>query len=441
MTGAEPASPAEGPPAARRFARVRRIALDLAPLRSPGYRRLWLGESVSAVGTAMTLVAIPLQVYDITRSSGYVGLTGLVTLVPLIGFGIFGGAIADAVERRKLLLWTQSLQLAGSGLLVLQAVAGLRNIWVLYALAAFMSGVHAVDSPTRRAVLPRLVTTELLPAALAIEQLSFNLAMVLGPLLAGVLIALGGVELAYGADMLSFLAAIAAVLMLPRLPPHGGGTRAGAASVIEGLQFLRRQPTILMTFIVDIIAMVFGMPRALFPELASTRFGGGGRTAGLLYAAPAVGAMVGALLGGWIGRVNKQGIAVVVAIVAWGAAIIGFGLSPWLWLGFVFLAAAGFADMISAVYRGAIMQLAAPPELLGRLSGVYIVVVAGGPRLGDLEAGAVSELFGPTFSVISGGVACIVGVAIAAALGRKFLRYDARDPLGGGAAAPASVSE
>jgi MFS family permease len=441
VTDGEPAVPAQQPPPPRRFARVRRLALDVTPLRSASYRRLWLGETVSAAGTAMTLVAVPLQVYAITRSSGYVGLTGLVTLVPLIGFGLFGGAIADAVERRKLLLWTQSLQLAAAGLLVLQAVAGLRNIWVLYALVALMSGVHAVDSPTQRAVLPRLVAPELLPAALAIEQASYNLALVLGPLLAGVLIAVGGVKLAYTADMLSFLASITAVLMLPRLPPHAGGTRAGAASVIEGLRFLRHQPTILMTFVVDIIAMVFGMPRALFPELAATRFGGGGRTAGLLYAAPAVGAMVGALLGGWLGRVNRQGLAVVAAIVAWGAAIIGFGLSPWLWLGFVFLAAAGFADMISAVYRGSIMQLAAPPQLLGRLSGVYIVVVAGGPRLGDLEAGSVSELFGPTFSVISGGVACIVGVVIAAALGRHFLKYDARDPSGERAAVAAGVSE
>jgi MFS family permease len=430
-TESGPLVPAEEEPrpGARWVSRARGVAIDIAPLRtSAAYRRLWIGDSISLVGSAMTLVAVPIQVYDITRSSFYVGLIGLVTLVPLVGFGLAGGAIADAMERRKLLITTQLLLAASSVLLVAQAIAGNRNIWLLYALTALVSAVVAVDMPTRRSVAPLLLPPELLAPAAALGQVVFNLGMVLGPLLAGVVIGFGGVKLAYAVDAVSFSASILAAVALPPLPIAGGGTKAGAASVLEGLRFLRGQPTVLMTFFVDIIAMVFGMPRALFPELARARFGGGDRTTGLLYAAPALGAMVGALLGGWLGRVNRQGLAIVVAIAAWGGAIVGFGLSAWLWLGCLFLATAGFADMVSAVYRTAILQVATPPELLGRLNGVFIVVVAGGPRLGDLEAGGVGRLFGPTVSVVSGGLACIAGVAIAAAIGRRFLRYDARRP-------------
>jgi MFS family permease len=406
-----------------------RLTIDISPLRSSAaYRRLWIGDSISLMGSAMTVVAVPIQIYEITRSSFYVGLLGLVTLVPLVGFGLVGGAIADATDRRRLLVTTQMLLAAASLLLALQAIAGNRNIWVLYGLTALVSAVVAVDSPTRRSVSPLLLPADQLASAAALGQVVFNLALVLGPLLAGVVIGFGGVKLVYAADAVSFLASIVAALALPPLPIAGGGTKAGAASVLEGFRYLRNQPTVLMTFVVDIIAMVFGMPRALYPELTRVRFGGGDRTTGLLYAAPAVGAMLGALLGGWLGRINRQGLAVILAIAVWGAAIVGFGLSSWLWLGCVFLAVAGFADMVSAVFRTAIMQVATPPELLGRLNGVFIVVVSGGPRIGDLEAGGVAQLFSPTVSVVSGGLACIIGVAIAAAFGRRFLRYDARHP-------------
>lgn len=414
---------------ARWLTRARGIAIDISPLRtSPAYRRVWIGDSISVIGSAMSMVAIPVQVFDITGSSFYVGLIGLVTLVPLVAFGLMGGAIADAVERRKLLITTQLLMAGASVLLLLQALAGNRNIWVLYGLTAVMSAIIAVDMPTRRAIAPLLLPPEQIAPAAALGQVVFNLGMVVGPLLAGVVIGFGGVELVYGVDAVSFGASLLAAVALPSLPIAGGGTKAGAASVLEGFRFLRGRPAVLMTFVVDIIAMVFGMPRALFPELARDRFGGGDRATGLLYAAPAIGAFVGALLGGWLGRINRQGLAVVLAIAGWGAAIVGFGLSSWLWIGCVFLAAAGFADMVSAVFRTAILQVATPPELLGRLNGVFIVVVAGGPRLGDLEAGAVSALFNPTVSVVSGGIACIVGVAIASAFGRRFLQYDARHP-------------
>jgi MFS family permease len=425
---AEPLAAIEVEPRPRWLGRVQRLTLDTAPLRVAPYRRLFAGDSISLVGTQMTIVAVPIQVFSITRSSFYVGLLGLVTLVPLVGFGLIGGAIADSVERRRLLVTTQTLLAVASVLLLAQAVAGNRNVWLLYALTALVSALAAVDSPARRSVTPRLVPAEQVPAAAALGQVTWNLAMVLGPLLAGLVIGLGGVKLAYGIDVVTFTASIWAAWTLPPLPIEGGGRRAGAASVAEGLRFLRTRPTLLMTFVVDLIAMVFGMPRALFPELARVRFAGGDRTTGLLYAAPAVGAFVGAVLGGWLGRIRLQGLAVLVAIVGWGAAVIGFGLSQWLWLGCVFLALAGFADMVSAVFRMAILQVSTPDALLGRLNGVFIVVVAGGPRLGDLEAGAVASLFTPTISVVSGGVACIAGVALVAAVAPRFVRYDSHHP-------------
>ncbi|MDQ1710242.1 MAG: hypothetical protein QOG49_1627, partial [Frankiaceae bacterium] len=294
MTDSEPdalvTTPEEPRQGARWRTRARGIAIDITPLRtSAAYRRVMIGDSVSWIGSSMTMVAIPVQVYDITHSSFYVGLLGLVTLVPLIGFGLLGGAIADAVERRRLLITTQTLMAAASGLLVLQAVAHNRNVWILYALTALMSAVVAVDAPTRRAIAPLLLPPEQIAPAAALGQVVFNLGMVVGPLLAGLVIGLEGVQLVYAIDVLSFGGSIVAAVLLPALPIAGGGTRAGASSVLEGFRFLRGQPAVLMTFVVDIIAMVFGMPRALFPELARLKFGGGDRAVGLLYAAPAVG--------------------------------------------------------------------------------------------------------------------------------------------------------
>lgn len=417
-----------GPPAGARRV-VRGLVADLTPLRgSPPWRRVWVGSTVSVVGTQMTAVAVPVQVYALTRSSFAVGMLGLAALVPLVAFGLLGGAIADAVDRRRLTLLTSSGLAVLSAVLVAQALLDLRALWLLYAVVALQAGLFAVDSPARRTFDPRLLPPEQLPAAAALSQIGFNLGFTLGPLLAGVLIAGLGLDAAYAVDTGSFLVAVYCIARLPPMPPTGGGTRAGIASVTEGLRFLRTRRVLLMTFLVDLNAMIFGMPRALFPALAMTTYGGGPRVVGLLYAAPAAGALLGALLGGWLGRVRRQGLAVLVAVAAWGASITAFGLTRLLWLAVVFLALAGAADMVSAVYRTAILQVATPDEMLGRLNGVFIVVVAGGPRLGDLEAGAVAGLVSPGFSVVSGGLACLAGVGLLAALVPSFARYDARRP-------------
>ena len=412
----------------RALSRVRGIAIDLTPLReSPEYRRLFFGNAVSTIGTQMTAVAVPLQVYSITRSSLAVGLLGFASLVPLVVFGLIGGSIADAMDRRKLMLITSSGLALVSVLLFVQAAAGARSVPLLYALTALQAAFFAVDSPARQAVTPRLVPPRQLPAATALSQVLFNFAVVVGPLLAGLIVAKGGLEWAYGIDAVSFAAALAAIASIRAMPPAGGGRAAGFRSVVEGLRFLRTQPVVLMTFAVDINAMVFGMPRALFPALALGRFGGGPGAVGLLYAAPAMGALLGALLGGWFSRVRRQGLAVLLSVTAWGFAIVGFGFSATMWVAVVMLALAGAADMVSAVFRTAILQVATPDELRGRLAGVFIAVVAGGPRLGDVEAGAVASLVSPQFSVVSGGVACILGVVLLAGLVPAFARYTAPD--------------
>jgi MFS family permease len=417
------------PPTPGRGARLRRIAADTTPLReSPEYRRLWLGQVVSVIGSQMTLVVVPLQVYALTRSNLAVGLLGLVTFVPIASLSLLGGAVADAVDRRRLLLLAEGGSLLCSVALTLQAAAGNTHVSVLYLLQFLAAATFAVSAPTRGAILPRLLRVELLPAANALGQIVFTIGVVIGPVLGGVLVDRVGYTWAYAIDSVTFAVPLLAIARLPALPPEGGGTRAGVASVVEGLRFLRGRPVLLGTFVVDINAMVFGMPRALFPGLAATTFGGGEDVAGLLYAAPAAGALLAALLSGWASGVAAQGRAVLVAVTVWGVAIAGFGLTSSLPLALLLLAVAGGADMVSAVFRSTILQAATPDALRGRLQGVHLAVVAGGPRLGDVEAGAMAALTTPRFSIVSGGVLCVVGVVVQAlalpALGRYRLPPD-----------------
>lgn len=408
----------------------RRIVADLTPLReSPPYRRWWAGYMVSNIGSQLTVVVAQLQVFHITHSSFDVGLTGLVTVVPLIVFGLFGGSIADAVDRRTLMLITSSLLMVTSSLLLFQAAAHFDRLSVIYVLLGLQAGVGSVDAAARGATLPRLVRAELLPSANSLGQLSWNTALTVGPLLAGVVVGAAGYTAAYAIDVASFVAVFYGVVRLPSIKPDSASHKAGFASVVEGLRFLAPRKNLMMTFLVDIDAMVFGMPRALFPALAVGAFHGGAETAGLLYAAPSIGAFLGAAFSGWAGRVRRQGLAVAVSIVVWGASIALFGLVHVLWLGVIFLAVAGAADMVSAIFRSTILQVATPDSLRGRLQGVFTVVVAGGPRLGDIESGSVASLVSTEFSVVSGGLACIVGVLALVARYPSFLNYDATDPV------------
>jgi MFS family permease len=427
---AEPSEPTSTVTAGPRPPLWQRIAADVTPLReSANYRRWWAGYMVSNIGTQLTIVAAQLQVFHITGSSFDVGLTGLVTVVPLIIFGLIGGSIADAVDRRRLTLVTSTTLMVLSTLLVLQAVLHVDQLWLIYLLVGAQAGVFSVDGSARGAMLPRLVRRDQMPAANALGQISQNTALTTGPLLAGLIVGTLGFAYAYGLDALSFLAIIYALVRLPPVPPEGGATRAGLKSVAEGLRYLRPRKNLMMTFLVDINAMVFGMPRALFPALAVNTFGGGAGTAGLLYAAPSIGALLGAGLSGWSGRVRRQGLAVLVAVAFWGASIAIFGFARELWFALVMLGIAGAADMVSAIFRNTILQVATPDSLRGRLQGVFIVVVAGGPRFGDVEAGAVASLVSPEFAVVSGGLLCLAGLVGLSAKYPSFAKYDAQHPV------------
>ena len=393
----------------------RRVLSDLTPLRESGqYRLLYGGELLAVLGSQLTVVAVPLQVYLLTRSSLAVGLVGLAQLGPLLVCSLVGGAVADAVDRRRLLVWVQLARAALGVGLVTNALRPEPALWPLYVLTAAAAGLQAVDAPARTAAVPALVRRELLAAAAALHQILMQVGMVAGPALAGLLVARAGLAAAYAIEVVAFvLASLLAVALRP-LPPGEGAARASVGSVKEGFRFLRGRRALQGTFLMDLNAMVFGMPRALFPALGTGVFGGGPGTVGLLYAAPGAGALLGALTAGWVGGVRRQGRAVLLAVAVWGAAITVFGLVSWLPLALVLLAVAGAADVISAVFRNAILQLTVPDGLRGRLSAIHIAVVTGGPRLGDAEAGAVAALAGARFSVVSGGLACLAGVALLA---------------------------
>jgi predicted MFS family arabinose efflux permease len=391
----------------------RRVLVDLTPLRtSREYRLLYLGQAVSFVGRQLTVVASALQVFLLTDSSLAVGLLSLAQLLPLVVCSILGGVLADAHDRRLILIWAQVALAATSVGLAVNASLDQPSLWPIFLFTSLAAGLSGIDAPTRSAAIPGLVLREQIPAAAALNQTLLQLGLIVGPALAGLLISQVDLAAAYWVDVVTFTLALVALLRLPPLRPEGGGTQAGFSSIREGLRYLKHQRAVQGTFFIDINAMVFGMPRALFPELGTQVYGGGAATVGLLYAAPGAGALIGALTTGWVSHVHRPGRAVLAAVTVWGLAIAGFGFATWLPLGLLLLAIAGAADVISAVFRGTILQLQVPDRLRGRLNAVHIAVVAGGPRLGDAEAGAVAALTTPQFSVVSGGLACVAGVAV-----------------------------
>jgi MFS family permease len=406
---------------------LRRQAVDTRPLKIPAFRRLLIGQGTSFIGAQLTQVAVPVEVYAISHSTLYVGLVGLVGLLPIVAFGLYGGAIADAIDRRTLYFWSSIVSWAMTLGLLMQSLAGLNNIWVILALVAVQSGAFAIASSARGAIIPRLVHTELVPAANTLNYTLGQVGQVLGPLIAGVLVTRShGFAYAYAIDGVLFTAALYSALRLPSIPPDHSGRKLGLRSVVEGLAFIGTRSVLLMSFLVDICAMVLAMPRALFPAVADTRFHG---QVGPLYAAIAIGSLLAGISGGWIARVRRQGRALTFAVVGWGLAVALSGLAHQLWLVVGLLALAGAADLVSAVYRQTILQTYAPDEMRGRMQGVFIAVVAGGPRLGDLRAGATASVSSTTLSWVGGGIACALVVAVAGPLARNFWRYDSTEVL------------
>jgi MFS family permease len=409
--------------ASRRRSRLRQVALDTRPLSVPAFRRTFAGQGASYIGTMVTEVAVPVQIYADSHSSLYVGLAGLAGLVPITIFGLYGGAVADAVDRRRLYLWSSTVTWAVTLVLLAQALIGLRSVGLLLALVVVQSGGFAVSSSTRGAIIPSIVPIPMIPAANTLSYTAGNIGQVLGPLVAGVLVGLPhGFAYAYGADAVLFTTALYSTFRLPSLRPVSATGRAGMRAVAEGIAFIARHPILLMSFVLDIAAMTLAMPRALFPEAAAVRFHGG---VGLLYSSIAIGSILAGLFSGWIGRIKRQGMALTGAVACWALAVVAAGLARSLWLAVVLLAVAGAADLVSVVYRQTILQTYAPDEMRGRMQGVFTVVVTGGPRLGDLRAGAMAAATGLTIAWSGSAALCFAVVVIIGGTVRSFWHYQA----------------
>jgi hypothetical protein len=415
---------------------IRGLVADTRPLRNDHFRRLWLANIVTVIGAQLTVVAVPAQIYAQTGSSAYVGLTGLFGLVPLIVFGLYGGALADAFDRRTILVVTTAGLIVTSAAFWAQAALGVGNVWLLLGLFSVQQAFFGVNQPTRSAILPKLVEPHLLPAAVSLNITVFQAGAIAGPLVGGVLIPVVGFSWLYLVDTLTLFATLSAVIRLPPLKADDAtaGT-PGLRSVVEGLSYLRGHPVLLMSFVVDLIAMVFGMPRALFPQIAHEGFGGpagGGLAFALLFAAIPAGAVLGGIFSGWVSRVDLQGRAVIVCILLWGASMIGFGVAvglagrwrtPMLVAAVLMLVLGGAADMASSAFRNSMLMTAATDSVRGRLQGVFIVIVAGGPRVADVVHGASAAAVGTAAAAAGGGVLVVIGTVVAAIAVPSFVRY------------------
>lgn len=445
-----------------------RLLADTTPLRvSPAFARLWWGLGISNLGAQLTVVAVGLQVYSLTSSTLAVGILGICALVPLVLLGLYGGALVDAYDRRKVALIASTVLWVVTIALAAQAWLGADSVNLLYVLVALQSAAFAVNNPARSAIIPRLLDPKLLPAANTLMTITWNIALTIGPLAAALIVSRWGYGIVYSVDVLCFTAALWALVQLPGMPPEpshttdpdddgpGEGRAAGAvgtalaaprrvglSSVLEGLRYLATRPNVRMTFLVDLAAMVFAMPRVLFPAIGVVIIGGGATTTGALTAALAVGGLLAGLFSGGLTRVNRQGVVIMWAIIAWGLSVAGFGmvlvlagrshpdeiLVIALVAALAMLVLCGASDAISSVFRQTILQSATPDDMRGRLQGVFIVVVAGGPRLGDLVLGAQSSWWGEGWAAVVGGLTCVVVLLALLRWQPRLLSYDARHP-------------
>ncbi len=414
-----------------------RLIVDLEPLRaSRDLRRLIVGNVVSGLGTQAALVALPYQLYTQTGSAFLTGLLGAVELAPLVAMSLLGGALADRSDRRRLLLLDQLALASSAGALAALAFAGSPPIAALYVLGGLVAGFGAVQNVTRSAILPNLVAPERLRSALALSFGLYQLTLVIGPAIGGLLIGLLGVGWAYALDAATCLATVWTVLGIGPQPPQTDRAEHPRVlqSIAEGLRYVRGNQALVGSFAIDLVAMTFGMPRALFAVLAVSVYHAGAEGTGLLYAAVSAGATVAALTTGWIEHARRLGMIVIWAVIVWGAAIAAAGLVSTLWPAAALLAVAGAADSVSAVCRSSINQMVTPDAMRGRMSSVFSLVVTSGPRLGDVESGTVAGLTSPRFSVTSGGLACIAGVFVVVAAFPALARFDAEEVLAARAA-------
>lgn len=405
--------------------RVSRLLADISPLReSPAFRRMWTGTTLSSVGGALTGFAVPLQVYDLTRSPFAVGAIGLAEMTPTLLIGLLGGSLADSVDRRKLAVVVTSCLTAVSAALAVQAFAGLRLVWLLYALVVVQYSLLAINMPVRRTFIPALLSPAQLPAGLALDRLSFQIMLTVGPALAGLVTAVpfAGLRACYALDAISFAASLYGLARLPSMRLRAGD-RPGLRAVAEGIGFIRRKQALTGAFLADLNATIFGLPVALFPAINAERFGGDPRTLGLFMTAIGVGGLVSAALSGPIRHVSRQGRAMLCTVAVWGAAFAGFAVAPTLWLTLGLLGIAGAADTFTVIFRGAIVAASTPDQLRGRVTAADYVVGAGGSQLGNLEAGALGSLTSPSLSALCGGITTVVGAVVIGLALPAFARY------------------
>jgi MFS family permease len=403
-----------------------RLAIDVTPLRDyPHFRRLWIGQAISFIGGEITFVAMPFQVYAITGSTLWLGLFSLTQLVPLLTMTLLGGAFADARDRRRLLLVTETTEALAVGGLAVNAALPHPSLAALFVLATIAAACFSTGISAMRALPARLVPENAFAKAAALDGIYYGIGGVAGPALAGLLIKVAGLEWVYAIDALSFVASLVALWGLPAMAPAPDADRPSFRSIAEGFRFVVQEKVILGFFLVDTMAMVFGMPSALFPAIAAQHFGDP-TLVGWLYAAPAAGALLSSAASGWISHVGRQGVVVVIAAAAWGGAIVCFALAQQFWVALLFVALAGFADNVSAVFRSAMLLTLTPDRLRGRLLGIEFFQVASAPTLGNLEAGVVASLTSIRFSVASGGLLCIVGTLATALAFPALLRYDSK---------------
>jgi MFS family permease len=411
------------------FARLfRRMRVDTRPFRQRDFRNLWLGQAVSTIGAEIGVVAVPYQVYTLTHSTALVGLLGLASLIPLLVVPLIGGAIADALDRRTVLLRTETGMAFVAALFLGNSLLAHPRVWLLFVLQGLAVAIFSLGRPALSSLTPRLVPDDQIAAASALSSVYNSLAAVGGPAVGGLLIATAGVPWTYAIDLVTYVASFVVIWLLPKLQPVGQVDRPSLSSILDGFRFLGGRQALLGIFAVDTAAMVFGMPTALFPALALHSLGGNAATVGFLYSAPYAGALVCSLASGWTTHVRRQGVAVTIAACTWGAAIAAFGFMTSLWPALILLAVAGGADFFSAVLRSTMLLRATPDHLRGRLSGIEFAQVASAPNLGDLEAGVLASLTSLRFSIVSGGLFCVVACIAAALALPGFLKYDSHEP-------------
>ena len=401
--------------------------LDITPLKiSRDYRLLFFGQLISFFGSMMTFIIVPWQMFELTKSNEMVGYLFLAEFVPMFFLAFVGGALADALDKRKMLRLTEIAQMIVTVILFANSLLPNPHIWILFLAVALHGAFAALQRPAFESLIQKLFTSEMMPAVSALNSLRFNFGAIIAPSIAGILVAQFGADIAYGIDLVTFAASLIAVFMIGQVPAPEHADRPSLQSIIEGCRYALSRQELLGTYLIDIIAMFFAMPQALYPALAAIY---GDEYLGLFPASLACGMLLGSLTSGWTRNVHRHGFLVIVSAALWGVGIVFFGLSSNIWLALVFLAAAGFADMISGIFRGAIWNQTIPYYLRGRLASIEMISFLTGPMLGSAKMGIVAERYSVKTAIVSGGVLCVVFVGLLSLFLPRFWNYDGREGI------------